>query len=170
MKKSDLLIFEISKVEIVIIFLYYFLLLILGGVFSIKILCELNEELTQKQFIIKTVVSSLSVSGMLFSLQYIKRLYKACITNRIVPISTFAGHIGNLVYFILRPFFAFAFVIVMIYAILSGMFIVTGSLDYIINEKFLYLCVMLSSFVGYSVGQVLDKFENISKEKINKLE
>lgn len=170
MRKSDSLIFEISKTQLVVIFVYYFLMLLIGGVLLITTLCELSEDMSKKQIIIKTVISSLSASGMLCSLQYIKRLYKACITNRIVQNSTFAGSIGNLVYFISRPFFAFAFVVIMIYALLSGMFGVTGCLDYIINEKFLYLCVILSSFIGYSVGRVLDKFENISKEQIIKSE
>ena len=138
----------------------------MGGVISINTICTLDDELTRNQLMIKSIISSLSVSGMLCSLQYTKRLYKACITDRILPITTFAGRIGNLAYFLLRSFFAFVFVIVMIFALLSGMFVVTGNLDYIINEKFLYLCVILSSFIGFSVGQLLDKFERISEEKI----
>ena len=116
--------------------------------------------------IIKTIIASLSVSGMLCCLQYIKRLYKACITDRIIECSSVFGQLGNVIYFILRPFYSFVFVIVMIFAILSGMFVITGNLDYIINEKFLYLSVILSSYIGYSVGHVLDKFEKTSKEKI----
>ena len=51
--------------------------------------------------------------------------------------------------------------------LLSGMFVVTGNLDYILNEKFVYLCVVLSCFLGYSVGDMLDKFEKFSKEKVS---
>lgn len=169
MKKSDSLFFELSKAELIILFVYYTIILIAGGVTSIITLCQIEEETSHKQLIIKTIISSLSISGMLCSLQYIKRLYKACITNRIIAKTTFAGHIGTLVYFLLRPLYAFTFVIVIIFAILSGFFVVTGNLDYIINEKFLYLCVILSSFIGYSVGHLLDKFEKLSKEKIDKI-
>ena len=98
-----------------------------------------------------------------------KRLYKACITDRIIECYSTFGQLGNIVYFVLRPFYSFVFVITMIFALLSGMFVITGNLDYIINEKFLYLCVILSSFIGYSVGHVLDKFELYSKEKIENL-
>ena len=57
----------------------------------------------------------------------------------------------------------------MIFMLLSGMFIVTGNLDYILNIKFVYLCVVLSSFLGYSVGDLLDKFEKVSKKQIENL-
>lgn len=169
MEKSDSLSFELNQAEVIIVFIYYFLIILVGGAISINTVCSLNEAMDRHQLMIKTTISSLSMSGMLCSLQYTKRLYKACITDRIVPIRTFAGSIGNLVYFLLRPFFAFVFVIVMIYALLSGMGVVTGSLDYIINEKFLYLCVILSSFIGFSVGQLLDKFESISTKKITEI-
>lgn len=167
MKKSDSLLYELTKAQVIIIFVYYFFILLGGGIITISIICNLEKEMSQNQLMIKTIISSLSVSGMLCSLQYTKRLYKACITYRIVPITTFVGNLGNFIYFLLRPFYAFVFVIVMIFALLSGMFVVTGSFDYIINEKFLYLCVIISSFIGFSVGQLLDKFEIISKEKID---
>lgn len=68
--------------------------------------------------------------------------------------------------FVSRPLYAFVFSIISIYCLLSGLFIVTGNVDYIINEKFLYLCAIISSFIGYSVGHVLDRFETISQEQI----
>ena len=167
MRKSDTLLFSLNKAEIICIFIYYIVILISGGVFSIHTLCSLAENSSRTQIMLKTVLSSISISGMLCSLQYSKRLYKACITNRIVSEGILIERIGNVVYFLLRPFYAFAFVIVMVYALLSGMFIVSGNLDYIINEKFLYICAIISSFIGYSIGHVLDKFEIISKEKID---
>ncbi len=166
MKKSDSLLFELTKSQIITIFVYYFVIMLVGIALSIYVLCNLEGEITQNQLMIKIIVASLSVSAMLSSLQYIKRLYKACITNRIAESPTFMGSLGNTVYFLLRPFYAFVFVIIMIFAVLSGMFTITGNLDYIINDKFLYLCVVLSSYIGYSVGNVLDKFEKASNEKI----
>lgn len=166
MKKSDSLLFELSKTAIITLFVYYFVVLLTGLGCAIYVMCNLPIEADQTTVIIKTIIASLSVSGMLCCLQYIKRLYKACITDRIIECTSIFGQLGNVIYFILRPFYSFVFVIVMIFAILSGMFVITGNLDYIINEKFLYLSVILSSYIGYSVGHVLDKFEKTSKEKI----
>ena len=104
MKKSDSLLYELTKAQVIIIFVYYFFILLGGGIITISIICNLEKEMSQNQLMIKTIISSLSVSGMLCSLQYTKRLYKACITYRIVPITTFVGNLGNFVYFLLRPF------------------------------------------------------------------
>ena len=169
MKKSDNLIYSLSKRMLIFLFIYYFLFLVCGGIFAIKIACRLMREMSQGQIMEMAFIVSIAVSGMLCSIQYIKRLYKACLTDRIEMNNGTIKNIGNITYFILRPFFAFALSIVMVFMLLSGMFIVTGNLDYILNKKFVYLCVVLSSFLGYSVGNLLDKFEKISEEKISNI-
>lgn len=151
---------------VIVLFSYYILILLFGGFVSVYIARTPMSTLSQTQLLTYTFIASLSVSGMLCSIQYIKRLYKACMTDRVDLSDDKLKRIGNMMYFLLRPLFSFVFVIVMIFAILSGMFIVTGSLDYILNEKFLYLCVILSSFIGFSIGKLLDKFETMSNEKI----
>lgn len=166
MRKNDTLTYELTGWQTIVIFVYYFVLMLAGAAVAIMIACGLAGDETRTLLIKKTFAASLSVSGMLCSIQYIKRLYKACLTHRINENCSFWGQVGTMAYFLLRPFYSFAFVIVMIFALLSGMFAVTGNLDFFINEKFLYLCVIFSSFLGYSVGHVLDKFESISKEKI----
>lgn len=167
MKKSDNLIYSLSKKMLIFLFIYYLMILVCGGVFAIRIACNLMQEMNQEQIMKMAFIVSIAVSGMLCSIQYIKRLYKACLTNRIEIKDDLMKCIGNITYFIFRPFFAFAFSIVMVFMLLSGMFIVTGNLDYILNKKFVYLCVVLSSFLGYSVGNLLDKFEKISEDKIS---
>lgn len=170
MKKSDSLNYELSKGKLIILFIYFSLILLGGISCSVFVILHLLQGQTPaNRLLCYTIVASFSVSSMLCSMQYIKRLYKACITDRIIHSETRFGEIGNLFYFLLRPIYALSFTIVMIFALLSGMFIVTGSLDYIINEKFLYLCALLSSFIGYSTGHLLDKFEAISRKEIDKI-
>lgn len=166
MEKRDSLIYSLSKKMLIFLFIYYFLILICGGIFAIKIACGLMKAVTQEQIMEMAFIVSIAVSGMLCSVQYIKRLYKACLTDRIKVSDDVVKCIGNVTYFIFRPFFAFVFSIVMVFMLLSGMFVVTGNLDYILNKKFVYLCVVISSFLGYSVGNLLDRFEKISKEKV----
>ncbi len=169
MKKSDNLIYNLSKKMLIFLFIYYFTILICGGIIAISIACNLVQELNQEQIIKMAFIVSIAVSGMLCSIQYIKRLYKACLTDRIETHDDIVKYIGNITYFVFRPFFALAFSIVMVFMLLSGMFIVTGNLDYILNIKFIYLCVVLSGFLGFSVGNLLDRFEKISKEKISNI-
>lgn len=169
MNKSDNLVYSLSKKMLIFLFIYYFTILVCGGVFAIIIACSLMQEMNQEQVMKMAFIVSIAVSGMLCSIQYIKRLYKACLTDRIEINDDMVKCIGNITYFVFRPFFAFAFSIVMVFMLLSGMFIVMGNLDYILNKKFVYLCVVLSSFLGYSVGNLLDRFEKISKEKISNI-
>lgn len=168
MKKSDNLIFTLSKTSVIFLFIYYTAIIIVGGVIAIKIACSM-EQVTHGQLLKNTFFASLSVSGMLCSIQYIKRLYKACLTERIDSDDNKYKRIGNIIYFLLRPLFSWAFVIVMVFSLLSGMFVVSGNLDYVLNEKFLYLCVIVSSFIGFSIGKLLDKFEILSDEKIDSI-
>lgn len=169
MRKSDSLVFTLSKRMIIFLFVYYFIILVVGEILSIWIVYNLNIKSESINLMKDTFIVSLSVTGMLCSIQYIKRLYKACITSRIDFESIECKRIGNMAYFLFRPFFAFGFDIIMIFALLSGLFFVTGNLDYLLNEKFLYLCVIISSFIGFSIGKVLDKYETVSDKKIENM-
>lgn len=169
MSRNDTIVYCLSKKMLIFLFIYYLAILICGGAFAIDIACDLMRESNQEQIMKMAFIVSIAISGMLCSIQYIRRLYKACLADRIEIKDDMIKCIGNVTYFIFRPFFASVFSIVMVFMLLSGMFVVTGNLDYILNEKFVYLCVVISSFLGYSVGNVLDKFDKVSKEKISNL-
>ena len=70
MKKSDSLIYTLSKRMILSLFIYYFIILVLGGFLAIDVAVALMDELSQKQILIKTFLASLAVSGMFCSMQY----------------------------------------------------------------------------------------------------
>lgn len=164
--KSDELIYNLSEFMIIFLFIYYFVIMVVGGILAINIGFNTINKLDSDKVLKYSFIVSISVSGMLCSIQYSKRLYKACITERIELSEGNIKNMGNFMYFLFRPFFAFVFSIILVYALLSGMFIVTGNLSYILNEKFIYLCAILSSLLGYSIGNILDKFGKISKDKI----
>lgn len=167
MKKSDNLEFALSKRMVIALLIFYALILVVGCIIAANVGISITREIEKPLLLRKTFCVSLAFSTMLCAVQYTKRLYKACITDRINTSSDVFVQIGNVAYFISRPFFACAFSIFCVYVLLSGMYIVTGSLDYILNEKFLYLCVVISAIIGFSVGKVMDKFESICSEKID---
>lgn len=169
MKEHKELEYYLSNGLLIFLLIYYMLILVGGCANSIWIACSLMEKATKALLLQKIFVISISVSGMFCGIQYIKRLYKACISKRINMQPNKLKRIGNFVYFFSRPFFACAFSEIAIFCLLSGLFIVSGSLDYVLNEKFLYLCVIISSVIGFSIGKVLDKFEGMSIEHINNL-
>lgn len=169
MSKNNNLKYSLSKKSIIILYIYYSVLIIVGAIIAIYISCSLTSDLSQKELLVCTFIASISLSSMLCSIQYIKRIYKASINDRINDEGTTYIHMGNFAYFIFRPLFAMGFTIFIIFTILSGMFVVTGNLDYILNEKFFYCCAIISGIVGYSIGKVMDKFEQISDEKIKSI-
>lgn len=161
--------YQLSKELIIFLLIFYLIVICSGVIITVSIICKLSVEYTNKQLIIYTFISSASISGALCSVQYVRRLYRSCITERIIENASFIIKLGNVSYFLLRPIFAAVFSVVIVLGMLSGLFIVTGNLDYIINEKFTYMCVIVSSITGYSIGRVLDKFEEIINGKFNKL-
>lgn len=166
-RKSDSLVYTLTRGWVIFLLIYYFSILLLGIIFSIYIILNLNN-ISDKNILLKTIIASLSVSGMFCSIQYLKRIYKACLEERIVSENHKAIVLfGNILYFLLRPVFTFVFVIIAIFAMLSGFVIISNSIDYLLNIRFLYLSVIVSSFIGYSIGKVLDKFELLSESKIS---
>ena len=166
-KKSHL-IYTLSRKALTCIIIYFTLLLIGGVILSVYTLSNIDT-LVNKNLLLWTSVCSVGVSCVFSSIQYLKVLYKACITNRIGdPNNKSYEQIGNIVYFISRPIFASAFTVILIFSMLSGLIVVTSSVYYVINDRFLYLSVITSSIVGFSIGTVLDKFELFSKKQISK--
>jgi hypothetical protein len=166
-KKYETLIYVLSKGNVIFIAIYYLILIAAGITISIITFANINGFISQNIILSSTVVS-IAVALMLCSLQYIRRLYKACIDERIKAIESKNDlrHLGNLLYFLFRPVYAAVFVIVLEFAFLGGVVIITSS-DVVINERFLYLCVIISCFIGFSIGRVLDGFESLSTKKID---
>lgn len=169
MKKNEDMKYDLTKGNVIFLVGYYSIYIICGIIISImELYCEKNI-LDMKRLITHVVFSSFGVSGMLCSVQYIRRLYKACITERIKSEISTIGQVGTMVYFIFRPIFTFCFLIVIIVGIVSGMYVVTGSLDYVMNEKMIYVCMIMSAYIGYSIGSFIDKFESVSEKQIESL-
>lgn len=171
MRKSDGLLYALSKRMIISLFIYYFILIVIGALTVIRNICNIytTDNNSTTNWIKISFVCSISISLALCSVQYTKRLYKACITKRIISTTQKEEYIGNMAYFLFRPLFSIVFVVVMIVCLLSGMYTVTGVLDYILNDKFIYLSMIISSFIGYSIGNLMDNFQKISDKKITSL-
>ena len=168
MREYEKTVYTLSNKAIGFLLFYYTVILIGGLIFTVSIACSLSSEMDKSILLYNTFLNSVSVSSVLCSIQYIRRIYKACITERIDVENHTYKSIGYVLYFFFRPFFAAAFSIVAVFAMLSGMFVVTSNLDYILNEKFLYICTIVSAFIGYSIGSVVNKFEQIGTDRIEK--
>jgi len=164
-KKADLQ-YVLSRSGIKILTGYYIAIIVVSMVISIWVM-SISISIQAESILFYTGISTISVAAMLCCLQYLKRLYKACIDKRIVPPEPAddVRTIGNFLYFALRPFYAMAFAVVADFALLSGVIIVSSA-EIVINNRFMYLCIIISSIIGFSIGKVLDVFETISENKI----
>jgi hypothetical protein len=148
----------------------YYIILLLGGILvSIIILANISGFVVNN-ILLYTCIVSMAVSVMLCSVQYLKRLYKACLYGRIqlVKPEEEVKQFGNIVYFVLRPIYAIVFVLITVFALLAGIIIV-APIDFKINERFLFLCVVIASIIGFSIGKIMDRFEILSSKQINNI-
>ena len=165
--EEKLIIYTLTPKWICFLFVYFTLFIIICLIITLKFLLKFSNTDNNVNNIIKyTLYLSISTSGMLSGVCYNYKLYKACIKNMIEKDIENLKLIGNLAYFILRPLFSMVFSIVAVIGMLGGMYIVTGNLDYILNEKFMYLSMFVSCMIGFSTGDFMNKFRIFSKNKI----
>ena len=160
------IIYTLTQKWINILYVYFSLIIISCLITTIILLSTFSNSSEDKNIIKYTLLLSLSTSGMLSGVNYFRKLYKACIKNMIDKEVDITRLKGNIAYFILRLLFSMVFSIVAIIGMLEGIFFVTGNLDYILNEKFMYLSMFISCMIGFSTGDFMDKFKIFSKDKI----
>ncbi|MBO4840487.1 MAG: hypothetical protein J5524_05255 [Bacteroidaceae bacterium] len=107
---------------------------------------------------------------MMTSVRYSQKLYKACIDGRVSPVNTNKSVlVGNVFYFLLRPAYSVVFSVIFVVCLMGGLLFLSGGLDCAINERMVYLSAIVSGFVGFSIGNVMDMFELVSKDRIGKI-
>jgi len=128
-------------------------------------------KITGSDYVMYTFFVSMLASAVFSSICYSKKLYKACIDGRLLFVNTNrAIFIGNIWYFFLRPIFAVAFSVLFVVCLLGGVLFLMNGLDCAINERMVYLSAIISSAIGYSVGNLLDKFSIVSEKTITKIQ
>ncbi len=163
--------YYVPKRWVVFLFVYYLLMILVGVIFiQYVLICKIREGSSQETIRMYTFFVSLLSSVMLTGVRYSQKLYKACIDGRVsFESSNKSVFIGNVMYFLLRPVYAVAFAIVFVVCLLGGLSFIMGGMDCSFNERMVYLSSIVSGFIGFSIGNVLDSFETVSKDKINKM-
>lgn len=182
--KSKGLTYHIPQKWVIALYAYYTILIFSGASLLLYILIgnmyiDKFENEKKPEYITKhedenkimkyTYFVSMLSSVMLSSVRYSRKLYKACIDERIkTNEDNISKNVGNIMYFFLRPIYAVIFAIIFVISILGGAFFITGGMNFVINEKMVYLSAIVSCIIGYSVGDVIDIFEKYSSDKIKK--
>lgn len=165
-KKRQSLLYTLNKKSFATLIIFFILLLLGGIAISVYVLAK-KDILLDNNMILWVAIASIGGCVSLCSMQYIHVLYKIAIRGQIVaPQKGEYAHIGNILYFVTRPLFAIVFSMFVIFGILGGLIVITSSLTYVINERFLYLSYSLSCFIGFSVGKVLERFTVFSERRV----
>jgi len=167
--KKESYFYVLSKYWLRFIMGYYIINILAGVIVSVIIIANISG-FVLNNILLYTTILSMAVSVMLCSVQYLRRLYKACLSGGMHYLTPGdeVKQFGYIMYFVLRPVYAIVFVLIAVFALLAGVIIV-APIDFQINERFLYLCVVMASIIGFSIGRILDRFNIFSSKHINNI-
>lgn len=164
--KKEPKVYILTNTNIIILFIYYALIIVCGAIYFLTTMDYLWMMEEENEILRESFLYSIVFSGAFCSMRYIIKLYRACVHGCISTEGSSAENIGCMAYFIFRPVFAVILSVLMVFMMLSGMFAITGNLDYIVNQKFAFLCIVVSGVMGYSIGRALDHLENFKISSI----
>ncbi len=96
------------------------------------------------------------------AIYYTRKLYKSCFQDsklEIIKTGYYKEKLATMVYFVSRPIFSAIFAILLIIGMKSGIiFSSENKVD--LSERFVYLVMFLSFFLGFLSGKFINKLEN----------
>ncbi len=159
----------ITKGWVIFIFIYYLVLLLLGGYVSISML--FYKEINQLTIFDRALFGSMSVALAASSCSYIRKLYKLCFnfsSEQNNEDQLFLKRLGTVVYFVARPVFSILFALLVVTGVRSGIILSTSS-ELKVDEGFIYLTMASSFYVGFLSGDFIKKLESKGVKKLDSL-
>lgn len=159
--------FKLDKRNRTVLFWYLGILLLLSIIGSAILLYHIEIIISQLGIDKTALISSLIFPILGSTIHYIRKLYKACINLDIVEPTAPTDLIrqsGIIFYFLLRPIFAVGFGFILYLSFKIGISAMVDFKD--LNPAFIYSCMFFSFFIGYSAGDVIDKFEKVGKNVV----
>lgn len=161
---------HLNKFWVILIFIYYFLLFILGTVGSF-ILLNLKRFLDYELSHFTIALCGSIAMGLVGSTTfYIRKLYKSCINiySKKSPNASSVNSfilIGTIFYYFTRPLFSIGFAILIVLGFLSGLFTISAT-KIELGQGLVYITMVLSYFCGFLSGQFIKRLEIRGKQII----
>ncbi len=161
--------FILSRKKIKCLFWYFVLLLLLGIGFSI---IGLKHDHFFKEFSItsKSLIGGIGTALMGATIFYLRKLYKSSIKNILSEPSDDddkTKELGLFAYYLLRPLFAMVFSVVFHIGLKASVSFVTVT-ETNLSEGMIYLTMIVSFFLGFAAGDLINKIEDYSKEIVDR--
>ncbi len=161
--------FILSRKKIKCLFWYFGLLLLIGiGLSTIG--------LKHDYFINELSITSISLIGgigtalMGATIFYLRKLYKSSIKNILSEPSEDKDktkELGLFAYYLLRPIFAMVFSVIFHIGLKASISFVTVT-ETNLAEGMIYLTMIVSFFLGFAAGDLINKLEDYSKDIVDK--
>jgi len=159
----------ITKAWVVIIFIYYSIIFLVGAWFSFDILFKAENECVN---IFKSaLIGSVSIALTAASIAYIRKLYKLCFRYTSLQEEDdqlFLKRTGTIVYFCTRPIFSVAFSLLVV-ATLRSALLMSSSTENELEAGFIYICMITSFYVGFLSGEFIKKLEEKGSSKFKEI-
>ena len=154
------------------IFLYYAILLISGLFVSVWVILQATSPSTYNDNLRNAIFGSLGISAVGSSVYYIRKMYKTCIKQNVCKPNDNQGakyrEIGTQIYFVIRPIFALGFSVLVVVGLSSGLITITVKSKEL-SHGFVFVCMFLSFFCGFSSGRFINVLESRGEKIISAL-
>ena len=162
--------YYITTRRIRLILIYYILLCLVGLFFSFVALSPDFILSYTPDIMLLALIGSLGMSTVGSTIFYIRRIYKICIRNQIEQPDNKSTicQLGITIYFIIRPVFALGFAVLVVVGILAGMLNIALK-DAVLSYNFIYLCMFVSFFSGFSTGTIITLLEKFGLAFLRKI-
>ena len=157
--------FKLSKTIIIVLFVYYIVVFLIGIIGCICALLNETSFLKRYTTLEKSIFAAMSMALLGSSFFYIKKLYKACINQDVSPPTTAPDEIrqiGVASYFFLRPAFAIGLCLLLLVGMRASILGATKT-NTELDDGFIYLMMFMSFFAGFSSGDFLDILQDFGK-------
>jgi phosphate/sulfate permease len=161
--------FKLSKSATITLFIYYCINLIIT-IYLLLIRLSGIQLITDELIFESSLWVSIITSVLGATVFYIRKLYKACINADMVKPDSENDklrQIGIFFYFFLRPIFSGIFSIIILIILKSGISILSTAKS--LTIEFYYLSIITSFFIGFSSGDLIDKFEEVGKKIVTQI-
>jgi len=148
----------------------YMAVLMIGGI----VVCLLiANEVIQSTELNKGLYGAMITSMLGALVYYSRKLYKACMSGKIDPVTKEEPHtlkrMGIMFYYFSRPLFAICFGLLTVLLMKAGVKVMTNEGGEALSPNFVHLVMAVAFFIGFSSGDFLDSLEDKGKDMIGKV-
>ncbi len=168
-QKHDLSLMTLTRNDVIFIFIYYLLILILAStlVFWQIIFSYSSSDIT----IVENMIALSSSAACGSTIYYSRKLYKASINGDykfVADDGTGVARVGTIAFFVLRPMFGIILSLISYCLWKASINVAVANPSE--KSNFIYIVTLIGFFSGFSVGRLIEQFQEKNVDSITSSE